>query len=260
VPYTLWLVVVLCRSINDTYSWSRVHDPAIFHAILKVPSFGTVSVDKWVQVATGYVLFFVFGTGSDAYNTYKKMLLAVGLGRIFPGLYVMRESGAITPNSFINARTWTKSLSSKAKSMFWSRSDSVTDTFGGGSTRCNSVALGSMQRLGSVTAEDPMLHRAATQHLELGLFNRVFGRKEDQRSVLPFFVERRSRSVAEMTEADTHKQDVSPGASAAAWASNRSRTGEAGEREGVRVFHEVRLEHEQLDGGAKEKKSEEYWA
>jgi pheromone a factor receptor len=259
VPYTLWLLVVLCRSIYGPYSWSRVHDPATFHAILKVPSYGTVPVDRWGQVATGYVLFFLFGTGNDAYNTYKKMMLAIGLGPIFPNLYVMRDTGASTPNSFINARTWTSSLSSRAKSMFWSRSNSVADTFGGESTRCNSVALGSMHRLGSVTAEEPMLHRDATQHLGLGLVNRVFGRKEDQHAVLPFFVERQSRSEAEMAETDTHKRDESPGASAASWPLDKASTGKFGEDEGVRVFHEARLEHEQLNGRAKEKKLEEDW-
>jgi pheromone a factor receptor len=84
LPYTAWLVVDVLKVINGPYSWSRVHNPETFHNILKVRMFGHVAPDKWGQVATGYVVIFVFGTGSDAHNTYKKMLLALGLGRFFP--------------------------------------------------------------------------------------------------------------------------------------------------------------------------------
>jgi len=51
----------------------------------------------------GYVTFLLFSTSTDAHNTYKKMMLAISLGKLFPSLYVMRETGSSTPSSFISA-------------------------------------------------------------------------------------------------------------------------------------------------------------
>jgi pheromone a factor receptor len=224
VPYTLWLLSRVCRTVTAQYSWQRNHDPATFNSIVKIPVNGTVTVDKWGQVASGYVLFFVFGTGSDAYNTYKKMLLLVGLGRVFPSLHVMRESGANTPNSFINARSWTESLSSKAKSIFWSRSNSVTEETSVSGTR----------------------HEQ--QHVrEISWFGRLFGQRSRQLSVLPVFLAHRKRSVAELTVSDTHKRDISSGASAPQCSVDGD----------VRVFHEVRLECQELDEQATDRPTDD---
>jgi pheromone a factor receptor len=212
VPYTIWLLVSLSYQITDPYSWSRVHNPNRFNSIVKAPSFGVVTVDKWGQVATGYVLFFVFGTGSDAYNTYKKMLVVCGLGRIWPSLYILRESGASTPNSFINARTLTSSVTSKALNVFKSRSDSFAETWHG-STRHNSVAVGSIQRLSSITTAGP-----TSQPL---FFGRVFGRKAQLSTVLPLFAHSQSRSKEEITVFGTHNsynREQRPRVLAHAWA------------------------------------------
>jgi pheromone a factor receptor len=256
VPYTIWLLASMSKAIVDPYSWSRVHDPERFNSILKVPSYGVVTIDKWGQVATGYVVFLVFGTGSDAYNMYKKMLVAIGLGRIFPGLYDLRESRVATPNSFINARTWTNSVTSKARSMFWSRSDSVTSTFQG-STRNDSIAMASMQRLGSAASHGPIV----AKHEQPSWFASIFGRRQDQ--VLPLFSFDRSRNVTEITNVDTQKPDVrdqSPGVSAHAWATDKGGSSYIRECDGVRVFREVRLECQELDGKETPRKSDDDWA
>jgi pheromone a factor receptor len=234
LPYTAWLVADVLKVINGPYSWSRVHNPEIFHRIIKVPMFGHVAPDKWGQVATGYVVIFVFGTGSDAHNTYKKMLLALGLGRFFPSLYIMRESGASMPSSFINARTWTFSISSKAKGMFGSRTDSVADTLGN-STRHNSMAMGSMHKM------KPL---ATKQNATSSFFNCILGRQKHETPALPLYVDYRSRSVFEMANTSTRVRDLSPGSSAHAWAADKSTPEQKDESDGVRVFREVRLEHE----------------
>jgi pheromone a factor receptor len=236
VPYTIWLLVVICRTLTDKYSWHRVHNPASFHSIIKQPVHGVVSVDKWGQVASGYVLFFVLGTGADAYNTYKKTLTAMGLGRVFPSLYILRKSGASTPNSFLNAKSWTESLSSKAKGMFWSRSSLVAeDTLIG--SRNNSLAM--------VDTGARCEHQGNRKSAWLG---RLWGRRNQQQTVLPVFVDQRIRSIAEMTvDDDAHKEKVSP----------RAEGSQGAENGGVRVFHEVRLE---MDEQATESKAHEGWA
>jgi pheromone a factor receptor len=239
VPYTLWLLVVLTRYGLEPYSWDVVHAPERFNSIMFMPAGGVVNLDKWGQVVSGYVLFFVFGTGSDAYNSYKKMGVAMGLGRMWPALYVLRESGAATPNSFISARSWTQSWSSKAKSKFWSRSGSMAEETLVESERHGSVAVvGARQESGR----------------EASWFGRVFGRGPQQQTVLPFFVDHRKGSVVEMT--DLEHKDVSPGASARVWASESS-SGQGSEDGGVRVSREVHLECQKLDDKAKDRKSNE---
>ncbi|KAF2024920.1 kinase-like protein, partial [Setomelanomma holmii] len=234
VPYTTWLLFMLCRAITDTYSWDRVHHPSTFNTILKVPALGQVTVDRWGQVATGYVLFFVFGTGKDAENTFRDMALALGLGRCFPGLHERRESGHSTLHSFIAARSWSRSLSSRAKSMFWNtRTDSVDGS---------AVA---MKSLGRVTTEERGLHPSseAGASNKQSFFARLFARNSDQRSFLPIF----SRpTVTEMTDIDTGKlanRDHSPGASAHAWATDKSSSRCVSECDGVHVVRESRLTH-----------------
>ncbi|KAH7386772.1 pheromone A receptor-domain-containing protein [Phaeosphaeria sp. MPI-PUGE-AT-0046c] len=236
LPYSIWLMVDAAQYVTDSYSWSRVHDPATFNSIIKVPSFGSVSIGKWGQVATGYVVFFVFGTGNDAYKTYKKMSLAVGLGKVFPSLHIIHESGAATPSSFINARTWTESISSKAKGMFWSRSDSVADTLTA-SSRSGSVAMSSMQRLKPVVREVEV-----TQPAQPSFFKRCVGRTSKPPCELPLFVEKRSPSIPELIDDDENKAGLSPGVSAGAWASSQPSSTQGRGGNTVRVCHEVRLE------------------
>jgi pheromone a factor receptor len=232
----------MMRRVLMPYSWDVVHDPEIFNSIMFLPAGGVVGLDKWGQVASGYVLFFVFGTGSDAYNSYKKMGVAMGLGRVWPALHVLRESGAATPNSFISARSWTQSWSRKAKNKFWSRSGSVA-----GETLVGSVTHGSV-----AIAEGSHEHSGR----ETSWFGRVFGRRPQQQIVLPVFVDHRKGSVVEMAELDTHQTDASPGASARVWTAESS-SAHGCEDRGVRVFHEVHLECQELDEQAKDRKSED---
>lgn len=254
LPYSIWLLVDATQYVTDPYSWSRVHNPATFNSIIKVPSYGKVSIGKWGQVATGYVVFFVFGTGSDAYNTYRKMMLAVGLGKILPSLHIVHESGAATPSSFINARTWTESISSKAKSMFWSRSDSVADTFAA-SSRSGSMAMSPMHMLKPVVGKDQV-----TQPSQQSYFKRWFGSTSQPSSELPLFVDTRSLSTAEFIDDDAKTAGLPPGVSAGAWASSQSNLAQGSEGNDVHVFREVRLESEPLPAQTGARKSDGDWA
>ena len=54
-----------------------------------IPTEGSVSFDRWIQIGAGFLVFCFFGMGQDAMKGYKKGLLKLGLGRCFPSL--MRE-------------------------------------------------------------------------------------------------------------------------------------------------------------------------
>jgi hypothetical protein len=75
LPYTLYILYVLASTVEDFYDWDFIHGPN-WNVIVKVPTQGGVRFDIWAEIATGYLLFLLFGTGTDAHNTYKRMLCA----------------------------------------------------------------------------------------------------------------------------------------------------------------------------------------
>lgn len=246
VPYSVYPFYYFCSEMAKVqwdYEWEKLNGQR-HDIILKFPSNGQVHIDKWGQVVLGYVVFFVFGTGTDAHNTYKKMLLALGLGNIFPTLYVMRESGTNTPSSFISAKTWTFTYASKAKSYF-SKGGSRMSSFGGStfnnSVRSNSVALENMDNahLQPISSKTPVLpDRPATTP---SLLKRIFTRRARQ-PVLPLFSQHSTASNHDAEKAVV--ETVSEGISARAWASEASLSRHNSEPAGVRIVREVRLEEE----------------
>jgi pheromone a factor receptor len=176
---------------------------------MKTPTFGVVPIDKWCQVATGYILLFVFGTGTDALNTYRAMMLSVGLGRWFPGLYRVQESGNVTP---VSMRTW----KSRANSVLWSRSVSVANTTTGSTTRHNSIVL---PEIGQVHTGDAILSPHEGRQLSStrsSFLSRIFARSAVPHTVLPLFTHR-SHSMPETTDTRLAARGRSPGISAHAW-------------------------------------------
>jgi pheromone a factor receptor len=263
VPYTFYLLATLVKSVINPYDWARVHDPTRFNSIIKVPAYGTVTLDRWAQVITGYIVFFVFGTGNDAHNTYKAMLLAVGLGRVSPSLHLRHESGSASPASFSPPPTWASTISRKAKNIFSSitTGSSVTDTTLGGTTRNNSVVLASMCHLRPASIEETMLktHSPSQSPTQASWFTRLLNRHDRRGSILPLYSH---GSATELTDTSTHKSSASdspPAFKATAWAgtSGLARVTEAG---GVRVFREVHQDHEDRDVAAKENTLGEDWA
>jgi pheromone a factor receptor len=202
---------------------------------------GKVQLMSWVQVATGYVLFLLFGTGVDAHNLYKRMLVSIGCGKIWPSLYIESGSGARTPNSFIAARTWTGNMSSRAKSMLWSSKtgSSTADTYGG-TTRNNSVVLEAIPHLKPVTTTDshasPSMPSSTTSFLK-----RVFTRQSRQTTILPFSHEN-YRNIESPTTTTTDHPPT--GVQAHAWAASEDpATGRVSEADGVHVIREVHQDY-----------------
>lgn len=97
------------------YSWDLVHSPQ-WQDIMLVPTGGKVYYDRWIQIALGFAVFFFFGLGQDAQTLYRKWLLKIGFGRIFPGLNHRPTRRAILPIS-----TQTSSFGSRTRSFFKER-------------------------------------------------------------------------------------------------------------------------------------------
>ncbi|KAF2823890.1 STE3-domain-containing protein [Ophiobolus disseminans] len=251
VPYTCYLLAALVRLMQgqEPYSRGRVHDSTTFNTIMRVPTYGRVPIDKWGQVATGYVIFFVFGTGADAWKTYKKMGLALGLGKWFPALYKDEESGNSTPTSM---RTWT----SRTKSALWSRSGSVSaPTTTGDTMRNTSVVMAELPEFRSTMTEEPVLPPRESTSTRSSFLSRIFSRTVVPHAVLPLFTHR-SHFIPETRDSRPPPRDRSPGVSARAWAtqSDKSSSRHESETDGVRVFREVRIAS-QVDEEAAGKKS-----
>jgi pheromone a factor receptor len=260
LPYTLYINVLVLGWEWGTYDWNSVHSPQ-FTSIVKVPAYGKVSFERWMYVCTGYVIFFVFGTGTDAHSLYKKMLLGIGLGKVFPSLYRTSNGGSNTQHSFI--KSWGSSLSTKAKSMFFSKSlDTMTSTVDD-STRNNSVVLDSIPRLKHVTSEERVLVSRQQQTLpntKRTIFARFFSRKQNNNNgdfVLPLF----SRNTdGEVTSADKSAARSSlSGVHAHVWASETSAVGRLSEADGVQIVKEFSQNSSSKEDGDLEKETAAVW-
>ena len=260
VPYSVYPFYYFCVAMKtyklDAEWWDSIKGNRS-NVVLKFRSNGHVHLDKWGQIGMGFVTFLLFGTGTDAHNTYKKMLLAVGLGKIFPSLYVMRESG---PSTFLAARTWTSSCVSKAKSYF-SKGSSSLSTFGSStfskSTRGDSVALDNMDsiHLHSVSSSTPVLRERTETTTRPTLLRRIFARVERHGPVLPIFSQ--TSTPTETAGDQAVVETATEGFSARAWASETPMSRRNSEPTGVFVFREVHLDEEVRN--STERKSADDW-
>lgn len=254
VPYMFWILWLFASNLNEPFSWDYVHGPE-WNSVVKVPAYGEVRVDKWGQVATGFAAFVIFGTGTDANNTYKRMLCALGLGKIFPRLYVMHESGSSTPRSFRAARGWVSSQGSKAWRLFSKKSDQDTLQSTTASTVPNNSVTSTLETPGStsfrpVESYDPILsqqERANQQHHQptqgpnhgKSIYNRLFSRRDNRQPILPLFSRKKSYEMAEAEKSPT--ETIPPGSNFRAHVSvpRNSNADQAASSEGVIVVREV---------------------
>ena len=84
-----------------------------------IPSGGSIVFDRWIWLSCGFVVLVFFGLGRDAVNMYRKNLLAVGLGKLFPCLR-LEYRGSITGAI--------GSYGSKARMLFSRKSTSSNST------------------------------------------------------------------------------------------------------------------------------------
>ena len=80
------------------YSWSRIHGPSWWHIIL-IPTVGSVTFDRWIQLAVGLTVFVFFGLGNDAMSMYRRWLLKLGFGKVFPALRQQTQASDRRPST-----------------------------------------------------------------------------------------------------------------------------------------------------------------
>ncbi|KAF2676748.1 hypothetical protein K458DRAFT_424507 [Lentithecium fluviatile CBS 122367] len=264
LPYNLYILYVLASTAKDPYDWDLIHGDR-WHIIPKVLTEGVVRWDRWAEIASGYIMFLFFGTGTDAHNTYKRLLCAVGLGKIFPSLYMIHEIGSSsTPSSVSFVKVFASTCASNAKG-FFSKGDSVTETM---ASTCNeSICLGTptTNRSGHLTrieTNEPMLpqgaHIADTLSNNGYFFSRIFGHRNRQHSVLPMFATRPVDQMATLGRSPV--ETIPPGVHARAWASESSAADRLSSDDGVHVIHEVHQAHHKDKGARKEETYVSEWA
>lgn len=64
------------------YSWRVAHGPH-WNKIQKIPSGGDAFFDRWFPIASGFMLFILFGCGRDASRMYGSYLRLLRLDRCF---------------------------------------------------------------------------------------------------------------------------------------------------------------------------------
>lgn len=95
LPYTILIFIFLYRNIRSgstwtaPYSFSAVRNNPLWNKVLYVTSaqagFPRLQLN-YVPILTAVPIFLFFGTTSEAINTWRRALLALGLGRVFPSL------------------------------------------------------------------------------------------------------------------------------------------------------------------------------
>jgi pheromone a factor receptor len=245
LPYSFFILYQLADTIVDEYSWSRVHGPD-WNSIVKVPANGVVRWDRWGEVAAGYIAFMLFGTGTDANNTYKGLLTSFGFGKIFPSLYIMsNSSGVQTPSSVTFVKRWTSSWSSKAKS-FISKNGSIFEP----SSHASVSESGIQHVLTNEEAVPVQQHHGTSRTNIPSFFSRIFSLRNTNHSVLPIH-RKLSTDTERLPVLDKTRSNPSA-FTARAWAADDTTDNKNGEVTGVQVVREV---HQASQDRIQEKKT-----
>lgn len=93
LPVTLYFFYLDVDYPYSAYSWSRVHDPAVWYQVpyLTTDMSPQTQYTGWVGVVMACFLIIVYGLGTESKEIYKSWLVGWGLGRIFPQLLKARE-------------------------------------------------------------------------------------------------------------------------------------------------------------------------
>jgi len=123
VPYAPVELLFLIFNILEGWPWTKPYDFYQIHYGGQPPwdtitlfrydevSFAEMNMN-WIPVITVIVIFLFFGTGKEAINTYRRYLLAVGLGRVIPGLKTEYDPDRRENNT---TRSWGSQSSEKPR-------------------------------------------------------------------------------------------------------------------------------------------------
>jgi hypothetical protein len=75
------------------YSWSRVHDPAVWSQIVYVTTdlSPLPQYNGWLEIVMAGFLVILYGLSNEGREIYKRGLVSCGLGKMFPRLLELRE-------------------------------------------------------------------------------------------------------------------------------------------------------------------------
>ncbi|KAI6874299.1 hypothetical protein KC338_g1254 [Hortaea werneckii] len=122
IPLSSWMLSVNLGSQQEPYKWVEAHDYSKWNEIVVIPSNGNIVFDRFIWLGCGIMVFLTFGFGKEAVSMYRNGLLAVGLGRLFPGLGSDHDRSHITVFGSIG------SLGSKTK-LYFTRKSSAASTW-----------------------------------------------------------------------------------------------------------------------------------
>ena len=106
---------------RHAYSWHEIHYGPAWDSIPLVTMDGTVSFDRWIQVATGYIAFLSFGFGRDAVAMYQQCFSKTGLDKVSSKLksLVSSSTGSRSQSSPRNSfPTHVSSFGSRTRPIF----------------------------------------------------------------------------------------------------------------------------------------------
>ncbi|KAI6848790.1 hypothetical protein KC332_g3409 [Hortaea werneckii] len=120
IPLSSWMLSVNLGSQQEPYKWVEAHDYSKWNEITMIRSNGKIVFDRFIWLGCGIMVFLTFGFGKEAVGMYRNGLLAVGLGRLFPGLGSDHNRSHITVFGSIG------SLGSKTKLYFTRKSSAAS--------------------------------------------------------------------------------------------------------------------------------------
>ncbi|KAI9849776.1 MAG: a-factor receptor [Thelocarpon superellum] len=123
LPLQFYILYLNLSYPRHPYNWDEVHGTA-WSDIIKVPTGGQVAFDRWIRVASGFMVFLFFGMGHDAMDMYRRWLVSVGMATYFPSL---TQPPMQTANGFSGPSTF-GSLTNRAKGMLSKISNGTTIT------------------------------------------------------------------------------------------------------------------------------------
>ncbi|CAB4255925.1 Ste3p [Maudiozyma barnettii] len=78
-PFSIFTFVQDLRQVSGTYNFKSTHSDSFWGVIIKFDP-GKPVYSVWLYVLMSYVVFFIFGLGTDALNMYSRLLRFIGLG------------------------------------------------------------------------------------------------------------------------------------------------------------------------------------
>lgn len=81
LPLSLYGLIQNAQNLEGHYSFKSTHSKALWNVIIKI-DLGKPLYTVWIYVLASYLVFLVFGLGSDALSMYVNFLRTIGLGFI----------------------------------------------------------------------------------------------------------------------------------------------------------------------------------